>query len=104
MFLLFKILLSFADVDLDLCCRASIFGEGNAKVFKSVQFFQLFSVHEDIGHDVGCAVDQDFTLPIDHFHSICSCSLCESVGETLQFGIADDSPYYVHSELSGFLA
>lgn len=81
----------------------------NTKVFKSIHFCQLFSVHEYLGPDIGYAVDQDFTLLNAHFHSISPCSVCQSVSETLQFGVAvalireaqvvNDSPSYGYSGL-----
>ena len=49
---------------------------------------QLLTVHANICSDVVRAADHDLSFFCGDFHSVCRCSVYESVGEVLKFTIA----------------
>ena len=55
------------------------------RVLEIVHHLYLLAVHANICTNVVRAVGLDLALFCADFHSICRCSVCESVGEVLKF-------------------
>lgn len=80
-----------------------MFGEGNAKVFKGIHIFKLFSFHEDLGPDVDFDVGPYFNFLSAHVHHIRSFSVYQSLNVTLQFEVVGAQQVNVISERKLFI-
>ena len=83
-----------------LLSAGAIFAQGCSQVLETGCLLQLLAIHANICTDVVHAVGHDLALFCADFHSICWCSVYESVCEVLKFPIAATHRINVFSKSS----